>query len=308
MYILCLFLALSVSLFSTPHPIQFSIPESKVVNEIPEKTRDFATVIPGRLETYIFIMEQDYYKDYQNSFYAITTKKAGWDCMRHYEILANGCIPYFVDLDSCDAHTMAFLPRDLIKEAMNLTGVSYMHIDHSQFDRNRYFEILEELLDHTRRYLTTRKMAAYVLDTMQYSGKGEILFLSWDPQPDYLRCLTLAGLKEIARDKVIDFPRINHIYKDYLGNITSLYGKGISYTRNVDDYSINRENIEQRILNKEFELIIYGSVHRGMPFHHLVINTYPQSKIGYICGEDYHHCEFSKFPNFFLREFEAYVP
>ena len=54
---------------------------------------------------------------------------------------------------------MHFLPRELIKEAMNLEGVSYLHIDHSKFDKEKYFEILGKLLEHTRKYLTTQAMA-----------------------------------------------------------------------------------------------------------------------------------------------------
>jgi hypothetical protein len=151
--------------------------------------------------------------------------KAGWDCMRHYEILANGCIPYF--LDQCPAKTMYLLPKELIKEAMNLEGVSYLQIDHSKFNYKRYYEILDELLEYTRNHLTIKSMANYLLRTVDYSGIGKILYLSQDPGPDYLRCLMLAGLKELlGGDRVIDFPKINHIYTSYpRGNVRSLYGK-----------------------------------------------------------------------------------
>ena len=52
-------------------------------------------LIPGKLDTYIYEKERDYYDMYFNSLFALTYKKAGWDCLRHYEILANGCILYF---------------------------------------------------------------------------------------------------------------------------------------------------------------------------------------------------------------------
>jgi hypothetical protein len=88
--------------------ISFSIPEEKIVQEVPEKTKDFATHcvdpevaerIPGCKTSYAFKNEAEYYADLQASRFAITTKRAGWDCMRHYEISANGCIPCFKDLD-----------------------------------------------------------------------------------------------------------------------------------------------------------------------------------------------------------------
>jgi|SRR5579862_285691 len=298
-------------IFSQVYPIQFSIPEHKIVQEIPEKDRDFAHLIPWQMHTYIYSEEDHYCKDYQRSYFAVTMKKGGWDCMRHYEILANGCIPYFVDLDKCDKDTMFFLPRDLILEAMNLPGVSYLHIDHSQFDTAKYYEILNKLLEHTRKYLTTRNMAQYILDTVHYTGTGKILYLSNDEDPDYLRCITLVGFKELLGDRVVDVPKIQHIYKSYPGDIKRLYGKGFTYTKNVEDLPIDRENIEERIRNKEFDLIIYGSVHRGLRYYDLVNQTYDPDKILYMCGEDIDHpdkhpngkCPYVHLAQFFLREF-----
>lgn len=83
------------------YPITFSIPESKIINKenCLKKTRFIAPLIPGDNTTYIYNTEKDYYESYQSSYYAITTKKGGWDCLRHYEILANNCIPYFVDIE-----------------------------------------------------------------------------------------------------------------------------------------------------------------------------------------------------------------
>ncbi len=304
MYLLAMALCVKVVLLAAPFPINFSIPECKIVKDIPEKNLDFAPLMPGDLRTYIYNDEETYYKDYQRSYFAVTTKKAGWDCMRHYEILANGCIPYFVDLDKCRPETMHFLPRELIFEAMNLEGVSYLEIDHEKFDREKYFEILNKLLDYTRQKLTTKAMASYILETINYNGEGNILFLSPSLAPDYMRCLTLIGLKELFGDKVVDVPKIGHIYDTYPLDPSALYGKGMSYTKIIPDSDINRDNIEERIANKEFDLIVYGSIHRGMPCLELVQRLYEPGNVVYICGEDMHHC-YTKFPNFFLREFDA---
>jgi hypothetical protein len=48
---------------------------------------------------YLFDDEDAYYADLRASRFGVTTKKGGWDCMRHYEIAANGCVPAFRDLD-----------------------------------------------------------------------------------------------------------------------------------------------------------------------------------------------------------------
>lgn len=301
-----LFLALACKLLADPTPIQFSIPECKVVQKIPEKDKDFAFLIPGNEKTYIYDSEKEYYKDYQRSYFAVTRERGGWDSLRHYEILANGCIPYFPNLDQCDPRTMPFLPKELIKEAMHLEGVSYLHIDHSKFDKRKYHEILQKLLAHTRQYLTTKQMASYLLKKMNYTGSGKILYLSGDTYPDYLSCTILIGLKELFQERVVDFPKIKYIYKNYVG-ASFLYGKGFSYTKIFKDLPMDRENIEERIKAKEFDLIIYGAVHRGLPLHDLVCQTYEAEKIVHLCGSDgvphINYCEYIQFPNLFMREF-----
>lgn len=297
----------SISSFSTPpYPIGFAISETKIVLDIPKKDKDFASLIPGDLKTYIYTQESAYYKDYQRSYFAITRMKGGWDCMRHYEILANGCIPYFIDIDKCNPNTMHFLPKELIKEAMNLPGVSLGKINHKKFDEEKYYEILNKLIDHTRNYLTTRAMAHYLLKTMGYSGSGKVLFLCENSTEDYMKITILTGLKELIQEKVIDFPRLDHIYKDFPGDTNKLYGRGFSYAKVVDDYPINRSNIEERIKNKEFEIIIYAYVHHGRMFYDTISKHYQPAQIAYLCGEDAHKCPHAQLSNLFLREYDAY--
>lgn len=299
------FLAVFRSAVSTVYPIQFSISETKIVDAIPEKTQDFAYIIPGQLWSYIYSEEKDYYEGYQNSYFAYTWKKGGWDCMRHYEILANGCIPYFVGLEDANPNTMFFLPKELILRAMDLPGVSPLGIDHELFDREKYDEILLQLLGHTREYLTARAMAEYVLETVGYTGKGKILFLLGEEHPDYLPCTLLIGLKELIGDRIVDVPKLPYIYTNYEGEIKDLYGKGMSYTKIVEDLPVDRTNLERRIQQKEFDFILYGSVHRGLPFLDLVKSIYDEDEIFYFCGEDNHLCEYKNLPHLFIREFDA---
>lgn len=303
------FIIWCAELVSVPYPICFGIPECKIVSKIPHKKLDFAKLIPGNSTTYIYNDETTYYQAYRDAYYGFTWKKGGWDCMRHYEILASGCMPYFTNLALSSANTMFRLPRELITDAMYLQGVAPGRIDFTKFNSQKYYEILNKTIEYARTYLTTRSIAQYVLDIMKYSGQGKILFLGEQVQPlDYMRDTILIGLKEILSDRVIDYPRIDHIYKDYLGDTKKLYGKGFSCTKIiVDDFSIDRSNIEARIRNKEFELIIYGYVHHGRSFYETVLQNYPVGKIAYICGEDAHQCEYVNLPNFFLREYESYT-
>ena len=63
-------------------PVNFAIPREKVCRSIPIKEKILAHIIPGDAKTYIFDTEDEYYADYQKSYFAITKKKAGWDCLR----------------------------------------------------------------------------------------------------------------------------------------------------------------------------------------------------------------------------------
>jgi hypothetical protein len=92
---------------SALRPISFSIPEEKIVAEPLPKTKQFnAHVVDtevaqriGASTSYAFRDEQEYYADLQASRFGITTKRTGWDALRHYEIAANGCVPCFRRLE-----------------------------------------------------------------------------------------------------------------------------------------------------------------------------------------------------------------
>jgi hypothetical protein len=60
---------------------------------------------------YVFDTEADYYNEYGRSLFAYTYHKGGWDSMRHYEIMANGGIPYFIEVQKLPEHTMTRFPK-----------------------------------------------------------------------------------------------------------------------------------------------------------------------------------------------------
>lgn len=140
---------------SSIRPITFAIPESQLIKTNVHKTKLFATVIPGKLDTYMFHNEVDYYNDYASSYYGITHKKAGWDCMRHYEILANKCIPYFTDLSECPQYTLSTFPKDIILETNEYAKKNEIHPD--------YEKLNEELFNYTKENLTTKKLIEKIL-------------------------------------------------------------------------------------------------------------------------------------------------
>jgi hypothetical protein len=252
------------------YPISFSIPASKIRTTVLEKTRHTASLIPGDLSTYTFTDEASYYEGYATSVFGKTWRKGGWDCMRHYEILANGCIPWFVDLDKCPERTITHFPKKLVANAMASSNPE-SHIP--------------ELLEYTRRYLTTKAMAQYVFDTVGCPTPKRVLFLSSDPYPDYLRCLTLSGMKEILGSNCNESPHIAHIYDDY-GSTDRLYGRGFSFTKSVPASSKSAPVHIDEIRTHSFDLVIYGSMHRGMPFYNEVMKVYRPEEVILLCGED----------------------
>jgi len=278
-------------------PITFSISKDKICDNTTIKTKILSDIIPGNISTYIFNNEEDYYNEYKTSYFAITTKKAGWDCMRHYEILANGCIPYFIDIENCPKNTMALLPKDLFIEANLLYNNTFknkhMH-EITQEDIHEYTILQTKLLEYTKNYLTTDKIASYILQKTNFENVSKILYLSGDTQPDYLRCLTLHGFKILFGENCHDYPKIPHIYTSDSINYTNLYGKGITYT-NLLEPILHNDNLDDTIIenikNKYYDIVIYGSYHRGMPYYDLICEVYNANEIILLCGEDEHVCD-----------------
>jgi hypothetical protein len=294
-------------------PISFSIPEEKlcIIDNINYKTKILSSLIPGDTSTYIYNTEQDYYNEYKESYFAMTVKKAGWDCMRHYEILANGCVPYFVDIEECPQYTMYLCPKHLFIEANALYNkLKTKQIrDLTDEDINTYNKLRNRLFEYTQTYLTTSKMASYILRQTNFENVSKILYLSGSTFPDYLRCLTLHGFKKLFGANCHDYPKIPHIYKTNDIKYNELYGKGYTYTNLLDPMFRNDRldsSIQEDIKNKYYEIIVYGSYHRGMPYYDLISTIYKPNEIILMCGEDIHYCNCSSLMqygfNVFVRE------
>jgi hypothetical protein len=295
-------------------PISFSIPKEKICENYNVKTKILSSLIPGDLSTYIYNTEEEYYNEYKTSYFAITTKKAGWDCMRHYEILANGCIPYFLDIENCPKYTMYLLPKDLFIQSNTLYETKFKNKninELNQEDIDEYNILQTKLLDYTKNHLTTEKMAEYILNQSKCKNVSKILYLSGKTSPDYLRCLTLHGFKQLFGNNCHDYPKIPHIYKSDTINYKNLYGKGITYT-NLLEQNLHNDKLDDSIIenikNKYYDIVIYGSYHRGMPYYELISTLYNPEQIILLCGEDIHTCHYNSHlvskNNVFVREIQ----
>lgn len=287
------------------YPITFSIPRCKIIDKVPEKIRVISKLIPGVKRTYIYDTEEEYYKQYQESIFAFTTKKAGWDCLRHYEILANGCIPVFYGIDTCPENTLSLFPKSLILECIDF----YEEYKDDLIEDIPYIPLITKLLNYTQTRLTTENIVGYIMDKIKNSDISDVLFLSGKKDPDYLRDLTLHGFKSVFKEKCHDYPKIEHIYKCKENQIdkSKLYGKGITYT-DLLDHKYNDpkrdQTIEDDIKNNRYDLIIYGNYHRGMPKYDTVLKSYNVDQVILMCGEDIHNCNYYKYNDYlvFVRE------
>lgn len=131
------------------YPINFGIPEELILNSVGEKTKKISDIIPNNNRKYVFDNENEYYKEYSNSWFAHTRKKGGWDCLRHYEIMMNGCVPLFEDLGNCPKKTMVDFPK---KEVLKFMKES------ENIENNQY------ILEYTKNNLTTKKITKKILE------------------------------------------------------------------------------------------------------------------------------------------------
>lgn len=301
-------------------PISFAIHDGKFGewSYSRQKIRGFSKAVPNMTYSYSYDTEEEYNKQYIESYFAITSKKAGWDCLRHYEIIAAGCIPYFDDIANCPRETLTFFPKEIVLKAMSLPGIDRdnMTVDESIFPKEEYFRLRDLIVDHAKLHMTCSAIAKYVASTHGVSlddPNTRVLFVNVTPTPDYQKTLLLTGFKELLGKRCICLPyEEEYIYDDYdIARVSSLYGRGFNYARVVPS-SAKTSHTEQAQIRSELQnviqngnqpvnnckqpinLVVYGSWHRtdGNPDGHLISNYTRCHDIpcALVCGEDIHSC------------------
>ena len=78
--------------------------------------------------------------------------------MRHYEIMSNGCIPYFIDIESCPKLTMFNFPKDLCKSVIDdLKNFKAVDV---------YSKYADQFKLHFDNNNTTKALATYFINTL----------------------------------------------------------------------------------------------------------------------------------------------
>ncbi len=106
---------------SSVWPIGFGIPANKITPiNLQIKNQLFQQTAPADAcfknnSTQKFNTEEEYYKDIQQSWFGLTCAKGGIECLRHYELMANGSVLLFKDYNN----------KHPLMEPRNLPTVSY---------------------------------------------------------------------------------------------------------------------------------------------------------------------------------------
>lgn len=117
--------------FEKTFPIGFGIPLGKISYWHNNRTRLFQSTAPSDTcfyenSSYKFSNESSYYNDMRKSWFGLTCKKGGWDCLRHYEILASGAVLLFKDFNQkpkwcqpLNLPTISYHTKDELHSIMN---------------------------------------------------------------------------------------------------------------------------------------------------------------------------------------------
>jgi len=99
-----------------------------IKDQLHQKTWPKKIIDPNHREPdtshYLFIDETEYYDDMARSWFGLSCKKGGWDCLRHYEILAAGSVLMIKDVDQkppeCSPQHLQPLSYSSYEEAVDI--------------------------------------------------------------------------------------------------------------------------------------------------------------------------------------------
>jgi len=303
-------------------PVSFSIPAEYIVGHVPPKQKVRSSVIPGMRSTYKFKptkqhalakeVEADYYKDMKESLFCLTFKKSGWDCLRHLEILAAGCLPLFTDIELTPRKSLSSYPKRVFQAllqfpALQLQGKQWgdsfdLSFNMSKsWDTHLYGIAVQMLLTYTRQVLTTEMMARFVLEQVG-PLPSKILFINSKGyhRGDYMGDTLLHGLIQLlGQEKVVDYPHRDVIFytADHLPSNAFYmhkhrsYGYGFSYAATLFELPdvVDRTNLSERVRAHEFDLVLIYQVNdhsTQVPLLDEVCRHMSRRKVVIVYGDD----------------------
>jgi hypothetical protein len=165
------------------YPTGFGIPISQIREiNLSNKVQLFQSTAPdsslfktqndlGGINHHKFSNEEEYFNDISISWFGLSCKKGGWDCLRHYEILACGTLLLFRDYDEKPKYcSPQFLPcisyssKEELFEIINKllpNGVPSLE----------YFKLLKKQREWLLSHGTTKARAEFVLNVVNSNGE-----------------------------------------------------------------------------------------------------------------------------------------
>jgi hypothetical protein len=282
--------------YSNIYTITTSIPSEVFISDIDEviknKKVDIYDGIKNRAVgcNYEFKNEQEYYNAYKEAKWGFTKKKNGWDCLRHYEIIANGCLPLFENLENCPENTLNNFPKQILIEAKNKKVT---------MSDSKYNYYLKTIFNYFKDNFTCEKVAENFLTQIHKNSNKKlsnvkIIFLHGNQCNNYMADMLFIGLRRLLNENIVDEKKLVQLYKSFTGQA---YGKGFTYTKRLDDQLvIDRDNIKEKIANKFFDYIIYrkcggdegelGDCRKNMEYWNIVEKNYNINQIIFLYGGD----------------------
>jgi len=271
-------------------PLSYSIPAEVIVPYVPFKTTHTAE------HNYQFDDVAPYMENYRKAFFGHTSLKCGWDCMRHYEILSQGTITEFTNLEGLPRKTMTNFPKALVFN-LNTKYYSLTFDEILKCSSSAVYNDLNSLLCYTRDNLTTESAARYVLRKSGHADAKRILYLSnADKSGNYMVEMLAHGFSRITEGAADMWPDFEERYDNYPVEPTKkLYGKGFNYTRFLPAAwrrAPSAELIQKRIKEKYYDVIVHCTSEQSdlqYPFLTGEGNAkeyYDLSDIVLICGND----------------------
>ena len=276
------------------YPISYGAPRELIVDHLPTKQNRIAGLMTKSNEGggYRFGAGEQaaYYEQYRRSHLAITQKRGGWDCLRHIEIMLNGCLPLFEDLKQCPPWTLTHYPKALLLQiAKRYAPIALAQSsDHATtIDAQQYERDVQAILTHLRQKQTTVAIAQDLLRRMNASDAKRVLFLTPVRKPNYSCDLLFHGLRSLLGAGCVDVNKRWWMYQSLPAErYRELYGNGFTYAGHLPDLDIDRTNMRDAIRQQRYDLIVYGCVEYGTPYLRLVRKHYDRQRIALIDGGD----------------------
>lgn len=248
-----------------------------------ERPYFLSTTIPG--EPFSFTDWDSYLEEYRSSYFALSTRKGGWDTFRHLEVLFSGAIPLMPRLKAASPFSLAHFPKRALVEVLRSLEDSGLAVPGA---RTREF-----FRDFSLAHLTSEASAHYVRTVTGLEDK-RVLFLdqSLPTRTDYLSAFVLIGLLRTGPTEIVYEP--SYLFDDFRGETAALYGRGFGYSRSVpaalrDSRSVSAESSIKDVKERceAVDAIVVGSYDNNREIvEKLVRMGIPESRFVCVVGSD----------------------